>query len=261
MGTVIHKLATVHENAQIGEDCSIGAFCNVGPNVSIGNGTTLVSHVVVDGHTRIGQNCKIYPFATIGLQSQDLKYNEDDVTYCVIGDNNIIREHVSIHSATEAGTTTSIGSNCAILAQAHVGHNCEVGDNVILSHAATLGGHVIVQDRANLGGLCAVHQFCTIGAYSMIGGLSAVAKDVLPYSIVNGNPAIYRGVNKIGMERGDLSIDTIDEIQEVFKILYLRDNLWADALELVERKFGDKPHIRTLLDVIADSSRGICSRE
>ena len=153
MGITVDKTAQVDANAELGDGCTIGAYCTVGPYVTIGENTKLVSHVVVDGYTTIGSDCKIYPFTTIGLQSQDLKYVEGHVTYCVIGDHNIIREHVSVHAATEEHTTTRIGSNCALLAQSHVGHNCTVGDYVILSHASALGGHVFVGDRANIGGL------------------------------------------------------------------------------------------------------------
>ena len=261
MSISIHKTALVDSNAELGDGCKIGAYCTVGPHVTIGPNTNLVSHVVVDGYTTIGSDCKIYPFTTIGLQSQDLKYVEGQVTYCVIGDNNIIREHVSVHAATEEHTTTSIGSNCALLAQAHVGHNCTVGDYVIISHAAALGGHVVVGDRANIGGLAAVHQFCNVGEYSMVGGMSRLTKDILPYAIALGNPAVSRGINKIGMQRANLSEDTIRDVQEVFKILYMRDHLWADAVTIVEDKLGHLEHVQKMLQAIADSERGFANTE
>lgn len=261
MSITVDKTARVDANAELGDGCTIGAYCTVGPYVTIGQNTKLVSHVVVDGYTTIGSDCKIYPFTTIGLQSQDLKYVEGQVTYCVIGDNNIIREHVSIHAATEEHTTTRVGSNCALLAQSHVGHNCTVGDYVILSHASALGGHVLVGDRANIGGLAAVHQFCNVGEYSMVGGMSCVLKDVLPFAIANGNPATIRGVNKIGMQRGNLPEDTIRDVQEVFKILYLRDHLWVEAIRIVEDELGHVEHVQKMLGAIADSERGIANTE
>ncbi len=257
MGTTVHKLAGVHPDANIDEGCTIGPFCTVGPDVSIGAGTELISHVVIDGHTTIGTDCIVYPFASIGMQSQDLKYVAGDVTYCSLGDRNIVREYVSIHSATEAGTRTAIGSDCALLAHAHVGHNCIVGNHVIMSHAATLGGHVNVGDRANLGGLCAVHQFCNVGEYAMVGGMSRVVKDVLPYMIVVGDPAVTRSVNKIGMQRGDLSDEVIKDIQEVYLKLYHRDLLWADATAKVKEEMGHLPHVRSLIDAVDSSERGI----
>ena len=257
MSTKIDPLAVVDQAATIGDGCLIGPFSKVGPHVKIGANTTLTSHVIVEGHTTIGANCQIYPYATIGLPSQDLKYVPGTVTFCVIGDNNIIREHTSVHCATEEGTSTIIGSNCALLAQAHVGHNCAVGDKVILSHAATLGGHVEVGNNANLGGLCAVHQFCNVGAYAMVGGLTPIRKDVLPYTIVQGSPACTRGVNRIGMERGELSRESIEDVQEAYKILFMRNHLWSDAVEIVEGSLGQNPHIRVLLDAIAASERGV----
>ena len=259
MSISVDSRAVVDPAAKLGDDCSIGPYCTVGPHVTIGANTRLVSHVIVDGYTTIGSNCKIYPFATVGLQSQDLKYVEGTVTYCEIGDHNIIREHTSIHAATAEGTSTVIGSHCALLAQAHVGHNCIVGDHVILSHAATLGGHVNVGDRANLGGLCAVHQFCNIGEYSMIGGLACVLKDILPFTIANGNPALTRSVNKIGMQRGGIPDSCIRDIQEVFKILYLRDHLWNDALRIVEAELGNLPHVQKVLQAVKNSERGIAN--
>lgn len=261
MSISVHKTALVDPNAKIGNNCTIGAYSTVGPHVTLGENTNLVSHVVVDGYTTIGSGCKIYPFATIGLQSQDLKYVDGQVTYCVIGDNNIIREHTSVHAATEEHTTTRIGSNCALLAQAHVGHNCTVGDYVILSHASALGGHVVVGNRANIGGFAGVHQFCNVGEYSMVGGMSAVVKDVLPYAIANGNPALIRGINKIGMQRGNLSESTIRDVQEAFKILYRRDHLWADAIRIVEDELGHLEHVRKMLTAIEDSERGISTME
>ena len=261
MSITVHKTALVDANAELADGCTIGAYCTVGPYVTIGENTNLISHVVVDGYTTIGSGCKIYPFTTIGLQSQDLKYVEGQVTYCVIGDNNIIREYVSIHAATEEHTTTRLGSNCALLAQSHVGHNCTVGDYVILSHASALGGHVLVGDRANIGGLAAVHQFCNVGEYSMVGGMSRLAKDVLPYVIAMGNPAVIRGVNRIGMQRANLSEETIRDVQEAFKILYLRDHLWAEAIRIVEDELGHVEHVQRMLKAITDSERGIANTE
>lgn len=261
MSITVHKTALVDPHAEIADGCTIGAYCTIGPYVTIGENTNLISHVVVDGYTTIGSGCKIYPFTTIGMQSQDLKYVEGQVTYCVIGDNNIIREHVSVHAATEEHTTTRVGSNCALLAQAHVGHNCTVGDYVIISHAAALGGHVVVGERANIGGFAGVHQFCNVGEYSMVGGMSSVLKDVLPFVIADGNPAMVRGINKIGMQRGNLPEDTIRDVQEVFKILYLRDHLWAEAIRVVEDNLGHREHVQKMLKAIADSDRGIANTQ
>lgn len=257
MSVNIHKHAVVDPSAQIGVNCEIGPFCTIGPNVSIGDDTNLVSHVVVDGHTTIGSECSIFPFATIGVQSQDQKYILGTVTHCQIGNNNVIREFVSIHSGTEEGSTTVVGDANVFLAQAHVAHNCTIGNHVTLSHSATVGGHVIVGDYANLGGLCAIHQFCTIGEVAMIAGGSALRQDALPYTIAQGDPARMRVVNRVGMQRAGYEEEQIREVRKAFRTLFVNDTIFAQAIETVKRDQGHLDYIQKMLTAADESKRGL----
>ena len=257
MAVEIDKLAVVSRKAEIADGCRIGPFCTVGPNVVIGPRTVLKSHVVVNGHTQIGADCEVFPFVTLGVQSQDQKYVAGTVTYCEIGDRNVIREYVSIHSATEEGTHTSVGNDCALLAHAHIGHNSIVGNHVTFSHAATIGGHATIGNYANLGGLCAVHQYCQIGHASMVAGMARVTQDVLPFTIADGYPAHMRVVNRVGMERAQYDADAISEVRRAFRTLFMREMRLSEAVELVSEELGDKPHIKLMLDAIQNSQRGL----
>jgi len=253
----ISPLAVVHPNAKIGTDCLIGPFCTVGEHVQIAPRTRLMSHVVVDGHTTIGEDCTVYPFVTLGIASQDLKHEANAATYTVVGHRNIFREFVSVHSGTEDGSSTVIGNDCALLAHAHVAHNCSVGDHVIMSHSATLGGHVSVGDYANIGGLAAVHQFCHVGRVAMIAGMARVVQDVLPYTIAEGHPAHMRVVNKIGLERAGFESKAIHEVRKAFRILFSRELRLDDAVIEVRKEFPDSPHIDEMLAAITSSQRGL----
>ena len=261
MAVELSSNAIVHPKAEIGDGCTIGPFCTVGENVQVGKNTTLVSHVVVGDHTTIGEDCRIYPFVSLGLQSQDLKYKEGSVTYTEIGDRNIIREYVSVHSGTEEGSTTRVGSDCALLAQSHIAHNCDVGDHVVLSHAATLGGHVTVGDYANLGGLCAVHQMCCVGEAAMVAGMARLAQDVLAFTIAEGFPARMRVVNRIGMERAGYSKRAIRDVREAFKILFLRNLRLEEAVKVVRQKLGDQDHVEQMLEGIGRSQKGLARQD
>jgi UDP-N-acetylglucosamine acyltransferase len=188
---MIHPTAVVHPKARLGDDCQIGPYCIVGEHVELGNGCRLHAHVVIDGHTRLGRSNELFPFATIGLRTQDLKW-KGGVTRAEIGDHNTIREYVTIHSATGEGEVTTLGSHNHILAYCHIAHNVVLGSHVIMSNVATLAGHVVVEDHAIIGGLAAVHQFCRIGKMAIIGGCSKVVQDVPPYMLADGNPAKTR---------------------------------------------------------------------
>ncbi|MEX2489819.1 MAG: acyl-ACP--UDP-N-acetylglucosamine O-acyltransferase [Pseudomonadales bacterium] len=257
----IDEHAVVHQDANIGDNSVVGPFCRVGPNVTIGANTTLQSHVVVDGHTTVGEDCNIFPFVTLGIQSQDQKYQEGTVTYTEIGDRNIIREFVSVHSGTEEGSKTSVGDDCALLAQSHVAHNCEVGNHVIMSHSATLAGHVTIGDYANIGGLSAIHQFCHVGRAAMIGGMCRVIQDVLPFTIAEGFPAHMRVINKVGMERAGYSPEDIAEVRKAFRILFMRELRLEDAVAQVEEELPDSANVRLLIEAIKSSQRGLARPE
>lgn len=257
----IDKQAVVHETAQIGENCSIGPFCTIGAHVNIGPNTTLRSHVVVEAHTTIGADCDIFPFVTIGIQSQDTKYVPDTVTYTRIGDRNVIREFVSIHSGTEEGSATTVGNDCNLLAHSHVAHNCTVGNHVVMSHSATLGGHVDIGDHANIGGLSAIHQFCHIGLASMVGGMSRVVQDVLPFTIAEGFPAHMRVINKVGMERAGFESDDIAEVRKAFRILFMREMRLEEAVKQARSEFPDSKNVQLMIDAIDNSQRGLARPE
>ncbi|MEL0091902.1 MAG: acyl-ACP--UDP-N-acetylglucosamine O-acyltransferase [Pseudomonadales bacterium] len=257
----ISPLAVVDPKAQVADDAEIGPFCTLGPHVTIGSGTRLMSHVVVDGHTRIGKDCMVYPYVTLGIASQDLKHNLDSVTYTDIGDRNMIREFVSVHSGTEPDSSTKVGNDCALLAHAHVAHNCIVGNHVVMSHSATLGGHVHVGDHANIGGLSAVHQFCHVGEAAMVAGMARVVQDVLPFTIAEGFPAHMRVINKVGMERAGYTNDDIKAVRKAFRILFARELRLEQAIEEVLGEFPDSPQVQKMLRAISDSQRGLARPE
>jgi len=257
MTVEVHPLAVVDPAATIGDGCRIGPFCTVGPLVEIGEGTRLQSHVVIDGRTRVGAHCRIFPFASIGVQSQDLKFRESNITYTEVGDRTIVREHVTIHSGTEDGTATRVGSDCALLALSHVGHNCTVGDHVILSHGATLGGHVVVEDYSNLGGLSAVHQFVRVGRNAMVAGMARVVQDVLPFTIVEGAPAVMRSVNKIGMGRAGIPEEDIRTVHRAFRVVVKRGLRLEAAMEQLEQEYPDHELVCAMVRFARASERGL----
>lgn len=257
MANRIHPMAVVNPAAEIGDECDIGPFCVVGPGVVLGPGCRLHSHVVVDGNTRVGAGCTIFPFASVGVQSQDLKFRPGNVTHTEIGERTLIREHVTIHSGTEHGTSTRVGSHCALLALSHVGHNCNVGDHVILSHGATLGGHVLVEDHCNLGGLSAVHQFTRIGRNAMVAGMARVVQDVVPYTIAEGTPAAMRSINRIGMGRSGISEADIKTVHKAFRLLFKRGLRLDEARAQLQTEYPGHPLVQGMLDFIAASERGL----
>ena len=253
---MIHSSAIIHPKAQIGFGCEIGPYCVIGENVSLGDNCKLHSHVVIDGHTRLGSGNEIFPFASIGLKTQDLKW-KGGITRTEIGDNNTFREYVTIHSATSDGEVTSVGSNNHILAYCHLAHNVTLGNHVIMSNVATLAGHVTVEDHAVVGGLAAVHQFCRIGKMAIIGGCSKVVQDVPPYMMADGNPAETRGVNKVGLERNGVPEDVQRALREAFKILCREGLTVSNALDKISLEFPPSNEIKHLIDFCRKSERGI----
>jgi len=261
MAVEIDKLAVVHKGAQLGANCHIGPYCTIADNVEIGDGTVLRAHAYVDAHTRIGSECDVFPYVTLGVPAQDLKRVEGEISHTTIGNRTIIREFVSVHAGTAEGTQTTVGSDCALLAHSHVAHNCSVGDHVVLSHSATLAGHVVVDDYANLGGLSAVHQFCHVGRAAMVAGMSRVIQDVLPFTIAEGFPAHMRIVNKVGMERAGYDASAIGDVRKTFRILFLREQRLEAAVEELRNTFGDAPHVQLMVDAINSSQRGLARPE
>ena len=253
---MVHPTAVIHPHARIGDGCEIGPYCVIGEHVELGPECCLQSHVVIDGHTKLGKQNEVYPFACLGLKTQDLKW-KGGVTRTAIGDHNTFREYVTVHSATGDSETTVIGSNNHILAYCHIAHNCALGDHIIMSNVATLGGHVTVEDRAVIGGLAAVHQFCRIGKLSMIGGCSKVVQDVPPYMMADGNPTETRTINKIGMERNGVSDEAIAALRQAYKFLFREKLTISNALTRIETELPPLPEVRHLLDFIKSSERGI----
>ena len=253
---MIHPTAIIHSGAQLGEGCSIGPYCVIGEHVTLGAGCSLHSHVVIDGFTKFGAKNEIFPFASIGLKTQDLKW-KGGVTRTAIGDSNTIREYVTIHSATGDGETTVVGSHNHILAYCHLAHNVRLGDHVIMSNVATLAGHVTVGDHAVIGGLAAVHQFCRIGKLAIIGGCSKVVQDVPPFMLADGNPAETRTINKVGLERNGVSDEAHAALKQAYRILF-RDGLSIpNAMEKLKSELPDLPEVRHLIQFVQTTERGI----
>ncbi|MBI5100242.1 MAG: acyl-ACP--UDP-N-acetylglucosamine O-acyltransferase [Nitrospirae bacterium] len=253
----MHPTAIVDPKAEIDSGAEIGPYCIVGGGVTIRRGTRLFSNVIVDGCTEIGENCLIYPFATIGLPPQDLKYKGED-TKLIIGGNNIIREYVSIHKASVGGDgVTAVGSNNFFMAYVHIAHDCKVGSGVIMANCATLGGHVIVEDAVVLGGLAAIHQFARIGRNAMIGGLTMVRQDVPPFMICSGSEAKLFGPNSIGLKRHGFTDAEISALKSAYKILFRQKLPLNKAIEKVRAEIDPNRHVDHLLHFIEQSKRGI----
>ena len=253
---MVHPTAIVHPRAQIGSGCEIGPYCVIGENVALGDGCKLHSHVVINGHTKLGRENEIFPFTSLGLKTQDLKW-KGGITRTEIGDGNTFREYVTIHSATGDGEVTHVGSHNTILAYCHIAHNCTLGNRIIMSNVATLAGHVTVEDHAVVGGLAAVHQFCRIGKMSMIGGCSKIVQDVPPFMIVDGNPGETRTINKVGMERHGVSEEAQNALRQAYKILFREGLTIPNALVKIESELPKLPEVLHLLNFVRTSERGI----
>lgn len=253
---MLHPSAIIHPKASIGANCEIGPYCVVGEHVTLGDGCKLHSHVVIDGHTTLGKDNEVFPFASIGLKSQDLKW-KGGVTRTEIGDNNIFREYVSIHSATGDGQVTRVGSHNFLLANSHLAHNVQLGNHNIMSNLASLAGHVTVEDRVVIGGMAGVHQFCRVGSLAMIGGFSKVVKDVPPFMMIDGNPAETRTINKIGLERNGTTDEVQSAIKQCYKILFREGLTIPNALAKIEKEVTKSPEVLHLVEFVRTSERGV----
>lgn len=217
---MIHNTAVISSSAKLGKDVKIGPFSVIGDGVIIGDGVEIKSHVHIEGNTEIGRKTKIFPFASIGCTPQDLKYKGEE-SRVKVGENCTIREHVTIHGGTKLGRSeTTIGNNCLLMVASHIAHDCIVGNNVVMSNNATLGGHAILENNVIIGGLAAVHQFVRVGKYSIIGGLSAVTEDVVPYASVSGERAKILGVNTRGLRRHGIKNEDIVALHQAYKLLF-----------------------------------------
>jgi len=254
--TKIHPTAIIEDGAELGDGVEVGAYSVIGPNVRIGAGTVIHPHVVVEGITTIGEECKLFPFACIGTQTQDLKFRGGR-TSVEISDRSTFREYVTVNAGTNEGEITRVGSDCTILAYCHVAHACQVGNEVIMSNGATLAGDVIVEDQAIIGGLTGVHQFTRIGRLCMVGGCSKIVKDCPPFMIVDGNPAQTRGVNVIGMERRGIEGSTREIVKKAYRTIWRKGLSTQHALEELEEQAASCPEVAHLVSFVKDSNRGI----
>ena len=257
--STIHPTAIIAPGARLADDVVIGPYCVIGEDVELAAGVSLKSHVVIDGRTTIGERTRIFPFASIGFETQDLKY-KGELSSLEIGRDNTIREHVTMNPGTAGGgMVTRIGDHCLFMVGAHVAHDCQIGDHVILVNNATLGGHVTVEDYAILGGLSAVHQFVRIGRHAMIGGMSGVERDVIPYGQVMGDRARLNGLNIIGMQRRGFTRDDIQGLRNAYNCLFGDTGTLSERVDEVAKRFGGIAPVDDLLAFIrADSSRAIC---
>ncbi len=253
---MIHPTAIIHANAQLGQRCEIGPYCVLGEHVVLGDGCKLHSHVVIDGHTTLGRANEIFPFACIGLKTQDLKW-QGGKTRTQIGDHNTFREYVTIHSSTSDGGVTTVGSHNHLLAYCHVAHDCRLGDQIVMSNVATLAGHVVVEDYAVVGGLAAVHQFCRIGRMAIIGGCSKVVQDVPPYMLADGNPAETRTLNKVGLDRNGVSEEAQAALKQAFRLLFREGLTVSNAVARIETEVPLQSEIQHLLQFVRESERGL----
>lgn len=257
MSSFIHESAIVGENAKIGDGCHIGPFCSIGDGVTLGENVRLESHVVVDGITSIGGGTHVFPFVSIGLAPQDLKY-DGEPTSTEIGKNNHIREFVTIHRGTAGGGgTTRIGDGNLLMAQAHVAHDCQLGSEIIMANAATLAGHVEIADKASVGAYSGVHQFCRVGYEAFIGGYSVVVKDAMPYAIIQGNHAKCYGLNRLGVKRRGYSKDTIEKLNHAFHLLLSSKLNTSQAVERIRTEISGSPEVDLLTKFIESSKRGV----
>ncbi len=256
--SAIHPTAIVAPGATIGDGARIGPWCTVGQDVTIGAGVELVSHVVVDGHTVIGENAKLWPFASVGLAPQDLKY-KGEPTRCEVGARTQVREHVTIHRGTVTGTgLTRVGADCLLMAVVHVAHDCELGQGVIVANNVVMGGHVTIGDGAVIGGAAALHQFVRVGRGAMIGGVSGVEADVIPFGTVMGNRARLAGLNVIGLKRRGVDRSGLQVLRAAFRGLFRTGGVFAERVSAVRTAFGDNALVAEMLAFIeAPSRRGL----
>ena len=252
----IHPTAIIDPAAHIGEGCEIGPYCVIGPHVELGPECWLQHHVSMNGPSKIGRGNRFFAFSSIGQLSQDLKY-VGEPTHLSVGDGNCFREFTTVHRGTAHGSVTLIGVAGNFLAYSHIAHDCSVGNSVIFSNNGTLAGHVEVGDHAVVGGLTAVHQFCRIGAYALTGGCSKIVQDVPPFMIADGNPAVIRSYNRVGLERHGFDPEIQRQIREAYRIIYRSALNLQQAVAQIRAELPQSPEIARLISFVLSSPRGI----
>jgi UDP-N-acetylglucosamine acyltransferase len=255
----IHPTALIDEGAQIGDDVSIGPYSLIGKNVSLASGVKIYGHVVIDGNTQIGSGTQIFPFSSIGLIPQDKKFDGED-SRLEIGENNVIREHVTMNPGTSGGGgVTKVGSNGLYMVGAHIAHDCIIGDDVILANNATVAGHCIIGDRVILGGLCALHQFVRIGDFAFVGGMTGVEADIIPFGMAMGNRASLAGLNLVGMRRSNIPREQIHAVRSAYKKLFAEEGTLMERVELVDKEYSDDESVQKIVNFIKSASdRSFC---
>jgi UDP-N-acetylglucosamine acyltransferase len=257
MAQQIHPTAIIEPGAQLGEDVIIGAYAFVGGKAVIGDGTVLHHHANVEGRTTIGRQCEIFPFSCVGTKTHDLKYKGGEPGL-VVGDRNIFREYVSVHGATNEADYTRMGDDNVMLAYSHIAHDCIVGHHLVMSAQSALAGHVVVEDHVNIGWGSGVHQFCRVGSHSMLGAMSKVVQDVPPYIIADGNAAIARSINKVGLERHEFTVEQLDAIKQAFRLFYRSGYNRTQAFEhMRQHKLASAPEFQHFLNFVTKSERGV----
>jgi UDP-N-acetylglucosamine acyltransferase len=255
---MIHSSAIIDKKASIDSSVKIGPYACIGPNVEIGAGSEIGSHVVIDGPCQIGEGCRIFPFASVGTEPQDKKYFGEK-SWLYVGKNNTIREYVNINRGTEAGGgKTVLGEGNWIMATCHIAHDCILGNNIIMANGTTLGGHVTILDNAVIGGMTGIHQFCRVGQFALTGGQSMITQDIAPFTIAVGNRAKTTGINFIGLERAGFTSTEIEEINEAFRIFFKKNLIKSKAVSMIAKEFPDSVHLKTFVEFIESSSRGVC---
>ena len=256
---MIHKTAIISSKAKLSNNVKVGPYCIIDENVTIEEGTELISNVHVTGRTKIGKNNKFFPYSSIGSIPQDLKYNGED-SRLIIGDNNNFRENVTVNPGTlNGGMLTKIENNCLFMMGAHIAHDCKISSNVIMANNATLAGHVVLHENVIIGGLSAIHQFVNIGKYSMIGGMSGVESNIIPYGLYFGIRSNLRGLNLIGLKRKKLSTKNINLIQSVFKKIFNASNTIEKNIDNLDDKEKSIDEVKEIIDFISlNLKRGIC---
>ena len=253
----IHNTAIVDKKARLADDVKVGPCAIIGPNVEIGKSTEIGAHAVVEGYTTIGEDCRIFTGACIGSPPQDLKY-KDEKSFLKIGNNNTIREYVTMNPGTDEGGVTSVGDGNLLMAYSHVAHDCKIGNGCVIANSGTLAGHVNVEDKVIIGGLAAIHQFVRVGKLSIIGGCSKIVKDIPPFSTCDGHPARVYGLNLIGLKRAGMTKEAISLLNKAFKILFYSGLSVRNAIDNTRETVESCVEVEYLLDFVKASERGVC---
>lgn len=254
--TGIHPTAVIHEEAVLGDEVAVGPFAVIGPGVTVGEGSTVGPHVLIERDTVVGAECRLHNGAVLGTDPQDLKY-EGESAPLVVGDRTVIREFATLNRGTRAAGKTAIGSDCLLMAYTHVAHDCHIGDHVILSNAVNMGGHVTIGDWAIVGGMTAIHQFARIGEHAFVGGMSRVAKDVPPFVRASGAPLEMAGLNSVGLRRRGFGEESRRALKRAYKLVFASEYNVSQAIEKARAEVPDLPEVRSFLEFIEASERGV----